>query len=291
MRKTLHAFFHSKPARIIIPIAILFVSEASVVWSAQPPNGYTGAGPSGLGGGPTCVDCHSSFGLNSGGGSVTLQGFPGYYLAGQTYNLSVKITHGASDRTRWGFEMKAVNSNGQSVGTFASTNPNAGLSGDEISHLNAPVFGPASTYTFANITWTAPSSPTAADQNIKFYVSGNAANNSGDNSGDYIYNSNFTIPLAVTGISDLVDKEDERLKVMGNPVNGQLNFDYTVIAAEQVSFSVVDLSGKTVLSINKGKKTTGTYHQTLDISHLGNGLYFLRMQAGQKDFTRKLFVQ
>lgn len=289
MSKALLSFLTAKPIRYTLIIAIAFITQASVLWSAQPPSGYTGAGPAGLGGGPTCVDCHSSFALNSGGGSVSLVGFPGYYIAGQTYNISVKITHGANDRRRWGFAMKAVNSNGQQVGTFGTTNPNIIVSGDEITHNSAPVTSLSGSYTFANITWTAPASPTAADQTVTFYFSGNAANNSLDNTGDYIYNSNQTITLAVTGIND-PQEDASRLKILSNPVREQLNIMYTVRSAEQLQFSIIDLEGREIYRINKGKMPAGTYQSSFDLSKFSNGLYFLKMQAGDQIFSRKLFI-
>jgi hypothetical protein len=58
------------------------------------------------------------------------------------------------------------------------------------------VSGPQQSYTYGNLTWTAPSNPGPADQTITFYVAGNAANGTGSSAGDYIYTSTQTITLA-----------------------------------------------------------------------------------------------
>ena len=55
--------------------------------SSNPPSGYSGAT------GDYCNSCHSSYPLNSGGGSVSVNGLPGYtYTPGQTYNFSLTIS-------------------------------------------------------------------------------------------------------------------------------------------------------------------------------------------------------
>jgi hypothetical protein len=161
-------------------------------FSTVPPQGYTGAT------GDYCTNCHSSFGLNSGGGNVTTSGLPvGSYVAGQAYDFSLTITHGAADRKRWGFSIKAVNSQGQSVGTFSSTQANAAPNGTELSHNNAVITGSQSSYTYTNLRWTAPANPGVNDRNVTFYYVGNAANQAQGNQGDYIYAGSQAIALPV----------------------------------------------------------------------------------------------
>jgi hypothetical protein len=69
---------------LIISVAALsssFVSYHHPLSSFVPPQTYTGAL------GYTCNACHSSFPLNSPGGSVTVSGLPtGTYAAGTVYN-------------------------------------------------------------------------------------------------------------------------------------------------------------------------------------------------------------
>jgi hypothetical protein len=168
-------------------------------FSGQAPSGYTGEF------GNNCSSCHSSFAVNSGGGGVTVTGIPaGSYTAGQSYPISVTISHGASDRTRWGFALAARNTFGETIGTFISTNPNAALIGDaEIGHQSAVVTAASSSYTYTNFSWVAPLNPTPNDFNLSFFVVGNAANNNGASSGDYIKTSVInriytTIPVVLS---------------------------------------------------------------------------------------------
>ncbi|MBX2931935.1 MAG: hypothetical protein KF781_08330 [Chitinophagaceae bacterium] len=178
----------------LVAVAVVLTSSLNGVnYSFVPPQGHTGAT------GDYCVSCHNSFGLNSGGGSVSIAGLPtGSYEAGQQYPFSLTISHSVANRTRWGFSIKAINSNGQEVGTFSSTNPNAAPNGEELSHQGAVITSPQASYTYDNLRWTAPASPSSADENVTFYYAGNAANASFDPLGDYIYSNISAIALPVT---------------------------------------------------------------------------------------------
>ncbi len=160
--------------------------------SSQPPQGYTGVS------GFYCNACHSGNALNNPGGSVTVNGLPDEgYTPGATYNFSVTIAHSTANRKRYGFSIIAKNSSGATAGSFSSSNANAAQNGQELSHFNAINFSTLSqSYTYNNLTWTAPANPGADDQNITFYFAGNAANGNGSNSGDYIYTGTKNITLA-----------------------------------------------------------------------------------------------
>lgn len=176
---------------LISTALITFQSTTNKVnFSSNPPSGYTGAT------GDYCTSCHGSFSLNSGGGSVTTSGLPtGSYVAGQQYNFSLTISHGAANRRRWGFAIKAVNGAGQNVGTFSSTNTNATVSSGELIHNNAVSTANAASYTYNNIRWTAPASPGTNDNNVTFYYVGNAASGGNGSADDYIYSNSSSIAL------------------------------------------------------------------------------------------------
>jgi hypothetical protein len=186
---------------LIISIAALsssFVSFHHPLSSFIPPQTYTGAL------GYSCINCHAGNPLNNTGGSVAVSGLPtGSYTAGTQYNFSLTITHGAADRTRWGFSMAARNSVGAPVGTFSTVDPDpnvnhAIVNGDDFSHYAAQ-FTPAQTaYTYAGLRWTAPAVPGPNDGNVTFYYVGNAADGTGNTLNDYIYTSTSASVLPVT---------------------------------------------------------------------------------------------
>jgi Reeler domain len=192
---------------VITGFFLIVIFSSQSFFSSSAPSGYTGEF------GNNCSGCHSSFAANSGGGNVVVTGLPtGSYIAGQSYPISVTVSHGSADRTRWGFALAARNSFGETVGTFTSTNPNADLIGDaEIGHQSAVVTAASGNYTYTNFRWVAPANPTPNDFNLNFYVVGNAANNNSSTSGDHIYTSVInriytTLPVVLSKFVGSMDK-------------------------------------------------------------------------------------
>jgi len=183
-----------KKTAVLLLLVTLLSSFSVLIRSSQPPQGFTGSA------GVYCRQCHSTNPLNNPGGSVNAIGLPDNgYTAGTTYNFSININHSAADRKRWGFSIIAMNSQGQSVGTFSSNNAHAANNGSELSHLSAEIFATATqSYSYTNLSWTAPANPTADDANITFYFVGNAANGNGLNTGDFIYSNTKNISLLVS---------------------------------------------------------------------------------------------
>ena len=197
---------------LIIAFVVLssfIITGESPLFSTAPPINHTGSTNA------YCTNCHAGT-LNSGGGSVTVSGLPlGSYIAGTAYNFSLTTTHAAADRTRWGFSIAARNSAGAPVGSFSSTNANAALNGNELSHLNAISTPDAASYTYNNLTWTAPNTPGPDDANITFYYVANAASGGGT-AGDFIYSgtiSNVVLPVTLSYFdATILNKNSAELK-------------------------------------------------------------------------------
>jgi hypothetical protein len=183
---------YSKTILVMLVLIVSLSSFSILVYSSQPPEGYTGSD------GFYCTNCHSTNPLNSNGGMVVATGLPiAGYTAGTTYNFSIATTHSVADRKRWGFEIAARNSQNQNVGSFSTTNPNAAVNGAELAHNNAVSTDNAASFTYNNLSWTAPSNPGVADQTITFYYAANAANGAGS-SGDFIYAGTARSSLLIT---------------------------------------------------------------------------------------------
>ncbi|MEP6582644.1 MAG: choice-of-anchor V domain-containing protein [Ginsengibacter sp.] len=197
-----------KSTYVLAFVLIFIIGSSSVLSSFRPPQGSTGAVPA-----VTCsnngIGCHTSFADNSGGGNVTVTGLPTVYIPGVSYNFSLTITHGAADRTRWGFSIAAENS-GIPIGTFSSTNPDASLNGSELSHGSAtvPSFAPVTaaqnSYTFDNLTWTAPVTDMGP---VTFSYAAVAADNASGSAGDYVYTASLTssaLPIILSTFNAII---------------------------------------------------------------------------------------
>lgn len=190
-------------------VFLIIISSSAINSNPRADTGRTGAT------GVTCADgsCHNSFGLNSGGGDVTVIGLPASYSPSTAYPISVKINHGAANRLKWGFAIKAVNpTGGAAVGTFSTANTTeVRIASNEATSNTAPSTAASSTFTFTGITWTSPaaaSSPTA----VKFFFVGNAANGDNTRLNDYIYSGTQTIAiLPIKLLSFNLSKEGQNI--------------------------------------------------------------------------------
>ncbi|MBS4044550.1 MAG: hypothetical protein KGZ59_12125 [Chitinophagaceae bacterium] len=243
-------------------------------FSSQPPTGYTGAT------GNYCNTCHSGNPLNAVGGSVTVSGLPsGGYVPFTQYPISLTINHGASNRQRWGFSMKAVNSSGTSVGTFSSTNSNAATNGTELSHNNAVSTSSSNSFTYNNLRWTAP----AASGNVTFFYVGNAADGSGDG-GDFIYagSSVVALPIELGEFYAINDNNNILLKWQTLTEVNSNYFDIERSDDGQFFFSIgrVDAIG------NSSRETAYSFLDT-KLSYNNGSQIFYRLKLVDKDGSAK----
>jgi hypothetical protein len=155
-----------------------------------PPDGVAGDPPLFF----NCTLCHDSFAVNSGSGSLQLLGLPLEYTPGAQYDLTVQLAN--PGQVEWGFEVTALGAMTQAAGTFAITDAvqtqlsdNPGTSPDYVKQtLDGTHDGTTNGPVSWSFRWTAPQSGP-----VTFYLAGNAANGSGDPSGDYIYALTRTI--------------------------------------------------------------------------------------------------
>ena len=99
------------------------------------------------------------------------------------------------------------------------------------------------------------------------------------------------IPLS---ISVSVEEEEviseNSLKVYPNPARSIVNINYTMEIEESVNLEIYNMVGNKVMEINNGYQGSGTYSQELNISSLSNGMYFLRILAGETQVIKKIQV-
>lgn len=92
------------------------------------------------------------------------------------------------------------------------------------------------------------------------------------------YGSGINIPFEFSWAVDVTDIKDiSGLNVYPNPVSDQLTVEMNAEKATQVNISVIDMTGRMV--INEGVKTfgQGTNNIGIDVAHLVQGSYVLRL--------------
>ncbi len=169
---------------------------------------YSGGPPSGMANDPpqnhNCTQCHSSYDLNSGSGTLTLDA-PSLYVAGETYTLTVNLEQ--TDAQRWGFQLIAKDAEYNPVGSFQVTDPqNVQMNGPYVNHTQTGTFQGTTGSASWSVDWLAPAEDIGP---VSFYFTGNASDGGGNSLLDHIYAATNTIqfnnpPLAF----DLVAPSD-----------------------------------------------------------------------------------
>ena len=131
-----------------------------------------------------CVQCHTTYSLNSGSGSVSLS-TPATYYPGESYSVTINIEQSTPTPAKYGFQALPLRDNNAAGGTITSGSGQGtwASSGRSYVQHNSST-STSGTWTF---TWNAPN---FADT-IVFYASGLAAN--GGNANDYTYTTTSTI--------------------------------------------------------------------------------------------------
>jgi len=98
-----------------------------------------------------------------------------------------------------------------------------------------------------------------------------------------------TIP---TGINDIqISKTNDLGQNSPNPFHGTTTFKYQVLETGNVSFHVLDITGREVKVINEGLKAAGNYSLLLKSEKLTDGIYFVQMKSGNRTSTIKIVVR
>jgi hypothetical protein len=260
--------------------------------------GFSSGPPDGLAGDPpinaNCTLCHNSFPVNSGSGVVQLTGLPQTYQPGSVYTFTLTIQQ--AGQQRWGFEMTSILSNWLRGGQLAPGNPSfsqismgSGNARDYLKHTSLGTQAGQNSGSW-EITWTAP--PAGSDT-VYFYISGNAANNNGSNSGDYIYTISAALPEFVNGISGAPEIPPEipsLLAVYPNPFNPSVTVDLSGwVGRGALTLQLSDISGRIIRNEYYGIVRFGEMTRLpLDLNELPAGTYFLRAVQAENTAVTKL---
>jgi hypothetical protein len=87
---------------------------------------------------------------------------------------------------------------------------------------------------------------------------------------------------------EIIEQPINYISVYPNPASVELTINYQLKKSAVVNIYLVDLQGKQHLVLNKEANAMGIQTESLNISHLPPGVYFLRLQAGNDVVTKKV---
>lgn len=162
-----------------------FVTRATgdIAHPDAPPPAYTGGF-----GEPTCQECHFQRDIDSGPGTLALDGLAAHVDVGSTQRLTVTLVQ--AGQLRAGFMLSARTADGAQAGTLSAVDATATITrARDVAYLHhtlagTAVAGDTATWTF---DWTA--NDLAAGDSVVFHIVGNAANDDESPFGDYVYSA------------------------------------------------------------------------------------------------------
>lgn len=83
---------------------------------------------------------------------------------------------------------------------------------------------------------------------------------------------------------------NSNVNVYPSPVAGNATITYNVAEQSQTDVRMYDAAGREVMIIAQGNKAAGTYTETLNVAILPNGIYVIRMVAGEAVSTRRFVI-
>ncbi|MDD8017218.1 MAG: family 16 glycosylhydrolase [Bacteroidota bacterium] len=97
-------------------------------------------------------------------------------------------------------------------------------------------------------------------------------------------------PSGIAQQNTVLPKDFELFQNFPNPFNPATVISYQLPIANKVTLKVYDVLGKEVASLVNGVKEAGYYSVTFNAAKLPSGIYFARLQQGDKMQTKKMML-
>lgn len=265
---------------LLFSVAFLLVLTQSLVMKqdgAEP--GHTGSPGDSF---KNCTVCHGGISYNV-DNWITSNVPSSGYVPGVTYTIwAVNREIGS---TRFGFQISPQDSAGNLLGKMTLTDPiRTKLVGNDkyITYTSNGVKGyDSAVWSFE---WTAPK----LEEDVVFYGGFNS-NIDGHKGGDKTYLSTLRIKrnLALNVKYDLFKKG---VKVYPNPTTNILNLDFELLESGKISIYLMDMNGKTVLTLADESVNAGHFTRTYSTNEVANGVYTLVLELNGQTFSKKIKV-
>jgi hypothetical protein len=86
-------------------------------------------------------------------------------------------------------------------------------------------------------------------------------------------------------------EDNLQLNVYPNPASQNTQISIQLENETMVSFIIFDKDGNEVMNLNAEHSAAGIYSRTIDVSDLTNGLYLIKINAGEKSSIDRLIIQ
>lgn len=261
-------------AAMLLLAALVLAPLLAVSNRSGAPLGRSGGPPAGA----TCTTsgCHTSFNLNDGPGSITVDA-SAEYLPGTPLVFTVRVEQEAV--TRFGFQVSVQDAGGQHVGTLELVDVSVTKRADALGRYVTHTVAGADQNSW-EVRWTPPQEGAAGP--VTIYAAGVATNSNNTSTGDYVYTTQHTLqPSVLAGRETVVDvpRDVALTAAYPNPFGDAVMVTYDVLAPGPVTLEVVDALGRTVRTVAPGAQVPGAYTQPLELATLPAGAYYVQVRS------------
>jgi hypothetical protein len=283
-----------KKKLLLISFALLAIGVFEIKTASSNSNGR--AVKTGAPGEGTCRDCHNSNALNASGGSVVISApdlINGEYNPGQIYTIDVIVERNGLSEFGFGFE--ALQTNGSNAGSLTVTNTAemhvlTGTIGGNVRNTmthktNAGLAANTKTFSFE---WSAPAAGTG---NVGLYASGNAVNQSGNTSGDFVYTTSLMLTEATPSGGFAFNSANANLSVFPNPVATEINVSFNAGKNASYLIQLLELKSGAIIHEEKLNAHVGNNRMRIANNSWTPGVYLLSLSNGERTIHKKIVIQ
>ncbi len=107
--------------------------------------------------------------------------------------------------------------------------------------------------------------------------------------GNNLYIDNINLGSIPTGIEDNAAPE-YAVSLYPNPANTLFTIQYVLSETADISFSIIDITGRNILSSDKEKQSIGQHQIDIKVDHLPSGMYYVKVNVGNPIIVKKLLI-
>ena len=100
----------------------------------------------------------------------------------------------------------------------------------------------------------------------------------------------FSINVVSTATNSVKEESLTNMIVYPNPFKNELNVQIGLTETTNISFDLIDLSGRTVFTQKTADAQAGKFTANLKPTELSSGIYLLKITTGDKSFFRKVMM-
>lgn len=100
----------------------------------------------------------------------------------------------------------------------------------------------------------------------------------------------YKVTNNIIGVNDVSEKGTALFQNEPNPFNRTTTIRYTLDKTDNVSLSIVDVTGRVVKTLAESNVGAGTHSLVLDASEFNKGVYFYTLKTGGKSFTKRMVI-